>query len=103
VRRVRSSILVRLVPIDGFLTDICFTVVSPENQSAVASGRLAPGLPPDAADLLVNWQVVLGTGETNRPFATAEKLAELGVREIARRLEGNESLADIMTEIARSG
>jgi hypothetical protein len=46
---------------------------------------------------------ILGTGETNRPFATAEKLAELGVREIARRLEGNESLADIMTEIARSG
>lgn len=43
---------------------------------------------------------ILGIGETHRPFATAEKLAELGVREIARRLDGNESLADIMTEIA---
>ncbi|WFE62421.1 hypothetical protein [Micromonospora sp. WMMD714] len=40
---------------------------------------------------------ILGIGETHRPFATAEKLADLGVREIARRLEGNESLADIMT------
>jgi hypothetical protein len=46
---------------------------------------------------------ILGIGETNRPFATAEKLAELGAREIARRLEGNESLADIMTEVSRSG
>lgn len=43
---------------------------------------------------------ILGIGETSRPFATAEKLAELGVREIARRLEGNESLADIMTEVS---
>ncbi|MBV9383336.1 MAG: hypothetical protein JO242_22045 [Streptosporangiaceae bacterium] len=39
-----------------------------------------------------------GIGDTSRPFATAEKLAELGVREIARRLEGNESLADILSE-----
>jgi hypothetical protein len=46
---------------------------------------------------------ILGVGETNRPFATAEKLAELGVREIARRLEGNESLADILVEVSRSG
>ena len=30
----------------------------------------------------------------------AEKLAELGVREIARRLEGNKSLADIMSEVS---
>ncbi len=45
---------------------------------------------------------ILGIGEANRPFATAEKLAELGVKEIARRLEGNESLADIMTEVSRS-
>ena len=43
---------------------------------------------------------ILGIGETSRPFATAEKLAELGVREIALRLEGNESLADIMREVS---
>jgi hypothetical protein len=43
---------------------------------------------------------ILGIGDTSRPFATAEKLAELGVRDIARRLEGNESLADIMSEVS---
>jgi hypothetical protein len=41
---------------------------------------------------------ILGIGDAGRPFATAEKLAELGVREIARRLEGNESLADVLSE-----
>jgi hypothetical protein len=45
---------------------------------------------------------ILDIGETSRPFATAEKLAELGVREIARRLEGNESLADIICEVSAS-
>lgn len=44
---------------------------------------------------------ILAIGETHRPFATAEKLAELGVREIARRLKGNESLADIMAGASR--
>jgi hypothetical protein len=39
---------------------------------------------------------VLGVGDPGRPYATAEKLAELGVTEVARRLEGSESLADIM-------
>jgi hypothetical protein len=43
---------------------------------------------------------ILKVGDPERPFATAEKLAELGVREIARRLEGNESLTDIMATVA---
>jgi hypothetical protein len=43
---------------------------------------------------------ILGIGETNRPFATAEKLAELGVTKLARRLGGSKSLADIMTEVS---
>jgi len=43
---------------------------------------------------------ILDVGDRDRPFATAEKLAELGVREIARRLEGNESLADIMADVS---
>jgi hypothetical protein len=43
---------------------------------------------------------ILNVGEANRPFATAEKLAELGVREIARRLEGSETLADIMSNLS---
>jgi hypothetical protein len=41
---------------------------------------------------------ILEIGDVSRPFATAEKLAELGVREIARRLEGNNSLADILAD-----
>lgn len=43
---------------------------------------------------------IIGVGERRRPFATAEKLAELGTREIARRLQSNESLADIMSDIS---
>jgi hypothetical protein len=43
---------------------------------------------------------ILAVGEPGRPFATAEKLAELGVREISRRLEGNESFAEILSSVA---
>jgi hypothetical protein len=43
---------------------------------------------------------VLEVGDPKRPYATAEKLAELGVTEVARRLEGNESLADVMENIS---
>jgi hypothetical protein len=43
---------------------------------------------------------ILNIGDTSRPFATAERLAELGVRELARRLKGNESLADILSEVS---
>jgi hypothetical protein len=46
---------------------------------------------------------ILGIGEPSRPFVTAEKLAELAVREIVRRLEGNESLADIIAEVGLAG
>ncbi|MGO4359322.1 hypothetical protein [Terrabacter sp. RAF57] len=40
--------------------------------------------------------LILGIGDPDRPFATAEKLAELGVRDMARRLDGNETLADLL-------
>ena len=39
---------------------------------------------------------ILKIGEPGRPFAAAEKLAELGIRDIASRLEGNETLADLL-------
>lgn len=42
---------------------------------------------------------VLGAGEAGRPYATAEKLAELGVTAIARRLAGRETLSDILAEV----
>jgi hypothetical protein len=44
---------------------------------------------------------ILNIGDPTRPFATAEKLAELGVRDIARRLEGNETLADLMADATK--
>jgi hypothetical protein len=40
--------------------------------------------------------VVLAVGDVARPYATAERLAELGVTTIAKRLEGHESLSEIM-------
>ena len=43
---------------------------------------------------------VLAVGDPGRPYATAEKLAELGVTAVARRLEGSESLADIMAAVS---
>lgn len=43
---------------------------------------------------------ILKIGEPGRPFATAEKLAEMGTRDIASRLEGNESLADMLAVAA---
>lgn len=45
---------------------------------------------------------ILKVGDPSRPFATAEKLAELGVRDIARRLNGSETLADILESVGRS-
>ncbi|MGX1769500.1 hypothetical protein ACWIE7_14520 [Dietzia sp. NPDC055343] len=43
---------------------------------------------------------ILSLGDPSRPFATAERLAEVGVREIARRLDGNETLADLLAEVS---
>ena len=45
---------------------------------------------------------ILQIGEPARPFATAEKLADLGIRDIAWRLEGNETLADLLIEVTAS-
>lgn len=42
---------------------------------------------------------ILEIGESDRPLATMEKLAEMGVRDIARRLSGNETMADIMASV----
>lgn len=39
---------------------------------------------------------IFAIGDPDRPFSTAEKLAELGVRDMARRLDGNETFADLL-------
>ncbi len=46
---------------------------------------------------------ILQIGDPGRPFATAEKLAELGIRDMARRLAGNETLADLLNQTSRTG
>lgn len=43
---------------------------------------------------------VLAVGDPGRPYATAEKLAELGNTAIGKRLEESESLADIMLNVS---
>ncbi|GIL29182.1 hypothetical protein [Actinocatenispora comari] len=43
---------------------------------------------------------ILNIGEPGRPMATMERLAELGVRDLARRVAGNETMADIMASVA---
>lgn len=43
---------------------------------------------------------ILAIGDPARPLATMERLAEVGVRDIARKLEGNETVADIMAGVA---
>jgi hypothetical protein len=43
---------------------------------------------------------LLAVGDPGRPYATAEKLAELGNTAIAKCLEGSESLADIMLNVS---
>jgi len=42
---------------------------------------------------------ILDIGEPDRPLATMEKLAEIGIREIAQRLSGNETMAEIMSNV----
>lgn len=42
---------------------------------------------------------ILEIGDSARPFATIERLAELGVRELARRLDANETISDILQDI----
>lgn len=44
---------------------------------------------------------ILGIGDPDRPFLTAEKLAEIGVRDMARRLDGSETLADLLEDGAQ--
>lgn len=42
---------------------------------------------------------VLGVGDPARPFATAERLADIGARNLASRLRGSEGLADILESL----
>jgi hypothetical protein len=54
----------------------------------------------DSDDAIRSLLEVLEVGDRARPYATAEKLAELGVTDVARRLRGNEGMADIMSSVS---
>lgn len=43
---------------------------------------------------------ILQVGDPQRPFATAERLADAGIRALSKRLAGEESLADILDELS---
>ena len=60
---------------------------------------LAYGADPASPDLAAEMLRVRG-GRLGRLDGVLDKLAELGVRDIARRLEGNETLADLLSEVA---
>mgnify|MGYP005816647155 CR=1 FL=1 len=52
----------------------------------------------DKAGMIRDLIVLLDLGEDGRTYATAEKLAELGVQDLDRRLANHESLGQILQE-----
>lgn len=53
----------------------------------------------DREGLVRDLLSVLNIGDTTRPYATAERLAEVGLTALARRIEAHESLAEILQEL----
>lgn len=43
---------------------------------------------------------VLGVGDRDRPAATAERLAEMGITDLARRIQSGETLVDVLQGLA---
>ncbi|WP_349878825.1 hypothetical protein ABIH81_02475 [Micromonospora sp. HUAS YX12] len=54
----------------------------------------------DLDGVLRNLLLVLEVGDPAKPYTTAERLAEVGICALARRIEDHESLAEIMAELA---
>jgi hypothetical protein len=55
----------------------------------------------DREGLVRDVLTVLQIGEVSRPYATAERLAEVGLVALAKRIDAHESLAEILSEIDR--
>lgn len=53
----------------------------------------------DIDGLIRDLLAVLNVGDSARPYATAERLAELGVTALAKRLENHEGLAEVLEEL----
>ena len=55
----------------------------------------------DREGLVRDLLSVLNIGDTTRPYATAERLAEVGLSALVKRIEAHESLAEILQELER--
>lgn len=55
----------------------------------------------DREGLVRDLLSVLNVGDPTRPYATAERLAEVGLTALVRRIEAHESLAEILQEMER--
>lgn len=88
---------------DAYKFAIAFALGSGIDPSNAADGgyqtkfNAAGGLDRDGTvrDLIA----IVRPHDANRPYATAERLAEAGLIELARRLGAHESLADILEDI----
>jgi hypothetical protein len=55
----------------------------------------------DREGLIRDLLSVLNIGDATRPYATAERLAEVGLTALVRRIEAHESLAEILQELGQ--
>lgn len=53
----------------------------------------------DRDGLVRDMLMVLNVGDISRPYATAERLAEVGLTALVKRIEAHESLAEILEAI----
>jgi hypothetical protein len=53
----------------------------------------------DRDGLIRDVLTVLHIGDASRPYATAERLAEVGMVALAKRIDAHESLAEILSEL----
>jgi len=56
----------------------------------------------DREGLVRDMLTVLNIGDIARPYATAERLAELGLTALSRRIEAHESLAEILQDLEQT-
>jgi hypothetical protein len=55
----------------------------------------------DREGLVRDLLSVLNIGDATRPYATAERLAEVGLAALVKRIEAHESLAEILQELGQ--
>lgn len=90
---------------DAYRFAIAYAIGAGLNVGDAPSGGYTTKYHAEAVESAANLRELfslLEVGDAGRPFTTAEKLAELGVRDMARRLAGHETLADLLHSPAGS-